>query len=143
MDKINLTRLNNVTFKGIQKMEDNVKSFDRSIEESIKMLLERAEREVPEYGEFSPVYEQLKNTDKSLCATDFVLKITKPPKNIENHEKIRNLEVSAYRLPYQYRAERIVTTGDKDAILKALSSKDLSVKVKSALVSLSESLEDL
>ncbi len=143
MNKINTVNLNKTNFKGLQKMDNNVKSLDENIDESLKKLQERAQREVSEYGDFSPVYEQFKNTDKSLCATDFLLKIAKPPKNIEGHEKIRNLEVCAYKLPHSYRAERIITTGSKDEILKALSSKDLPQQIKSAIISLSENLEDI
>ena len=143
MNKIDMINLNKTNFKGTQKMENHTKSLDKSLDESVRKILERAQREVPEYGDFAPVYEQLKNPDKSLCATDFVIKIVKPPKNIENHEKIRNLEVSAYKIPQPYKAERIITTGSKDEILKALSKKDLPEQIKSALISLSEDLEDI
>lgn len=142
MDKINLIKSNKTQFKGFEKMDKN-KSLDENLDESLKRLQTRAEREVCEYGDFAPVYEQFKNTDKSLCATDFVLKISKPPKNIEGHEKIRNLEACVYKLPHPYKAERIISTGTKEDILKVLASEDLPAKIKSALITLSENLEDI
>ena len=72
-----------------------------------------------------------------------MLKISKPPKNIEGHEKIRNLEVVAYKLPHPYKAERIIAAGNKEDILKQLKSDEVYSKIESAVKSLSHDLEDI
>ncbi len=143
MNKINHTEVNKANFKGIKKMNKEIQTLETSIKKFVKTLANRAEREVPEYGDFAPVYEQFQNPDKSLVATDFMLKISKPPKNIANHEKIRNLEVVAYKLPLPYKAERIIATGNKEDILKKLQSEEVLGEIHKAVKSLSDNLEDV
>ena len=143
MNEINPAKLNKTNFKGMKNMNKEIKSLENCIKSSLTMLRIRAEREVAEYGDFAPVYEQFANPDKSLCATDFMLKISKPPKNIEGHEKIRNLEVVAYKLPHPYKAERIIAAGNKEEILKQLKSDEVYSKIESAVKSLSHDLEDI
>jgi len=149
MNEINPANLNKTNFKGIQKMNkdisNEVKTLESGIKEMVQKLYKAAERSqsVPEYGEFEPVYIQIANPDKTLCATDFMLKISKPPKNIEGHEKIRNLEVVAYKLPAPYKAERIIATGSKGDIMAQLKSNEIYEKIQNAAKSLSSSLEDV
>lgn len=143
MNEINPAKLNKTNFKGIKKMDKEVKTLEACIKKFTRTLSKRAEREVPEYGDFAPVYEQFPNPDKSLSATDFMLKISKPLKNIAGHEKIRNLEVIAYRLPLPYKAERIIATGSKKDIMKQLQSDEIYGKIKNAVKSLSYNLEDI
>ncbi len=143
MNEINPAKLNKTNFKGMKNMNKEIKSLENCIKSSLTMLRIRAEREVAEFGDFAPVYEQFANPDKSLCATDFMLKISKPPKNIEGHEKIRNLEVVAYKLPHPYKAERIIAAGNKEEILKQLKSDEVYSKIESAVKSLSHDLEDI
>ena len=143
MNEINPAKLNKTNFKGMKNMNKEITSLENCIKSSLTMLRIRAEREVAEFGDFAPVYEQFANPDKSLCATDFMLKISKPPKNIEGHEKIRNLEVVAYKLPHPYKAERIIAAGNKEDILKQLKSDEVYSKIESAVKSLSHDLEDI
>lgn len=145
MKDININQVNKQTHKKILSNNKILKgeNMEKLIEEYINKIFKRAEREVPEYGDFAPVYEQFTNPDKSLSATDFMLKISKPPKSIAGHEKIRNLEVVAYRLPTPYKAERIVATGDKDNILKQLQNPEIIAKIQEAAKSLSHNLEDI
>lgn len=120
-----------------------IKTMEEQIKKMINDVLKRAEREVPEYGEFAPVYEEFKNTDKELIATDFMLKITKPPKNIENHQTRRYLEVVAYKLPAPYKTSRIIASGTKDEILNALKDETLCEKIDKAARELSDNLYDV
>ena len=143
MNEINPAKLNSTQFKGIKKMDKEVKTLETCIKKFTQALHKRAEREVPEYGDFAPVYEQFTNPDKSLTATDFMLKISKPAKNIKGHEKIRNLEVVAYKLPLPYKAETIIATGSKEDIMKQLQSAEIYTKIKEAAHNLSYNLEDV
>lgn len=144
MNDINKVNSNNqINFKGIQKMAKSEKTFEEKIENMIKVLRNRAEREVPEYGDFALVYEEMPNTEKSLASTDFMLKITKPPKTVSGHEKIRNLEAIAYDLPNPYKCEFSVASGSKADILKALEDENLPEKLKEIFVKLSKDLKDI
>lgn len=144
MNEINPVKHNKINFKGTPKMEKEIKTLEMSVKEFIHAALEKINTpRIPEYGDFAPFYEQFANLDKTLGATDFMLKISKPPKNIEGHQKIRNLEVIAYKLPLQYKAERIVATGTNEELLKQLKSPEIVEKIKNATRSLSESLDDI
>ena len=129
-------RTNPKTAKEIKTMEEHIKKM-------VQDILARAEREVPEYGDFAPVYEEFKNPLKELCATDFMLKITKPPKHIENHEKKRYLEVVAYKLPAPIKSTRIIAVGGKDDILAKLKDNETLLKIDKAVRELSDNLEDV
>lgn len=145
MNRINPTQINKTQNFGIKNNNagKEVKGMEELIRKFVNTLHTRAEREVSDYGEFSPVFEQFTNPDKTLCATDFMLKISKPPKNIEGHEKLRNLEIVAYKLPSPYKAERIIATGSKAEILKQLQSAETLEKIQEAVKGLSHNLEDI
>ena len=142
-NRINHNKIANTQFSGVKPKMNEVKNMDELIKKMVADLLARAEREVPEYGEFKIVHEEFKNPDKSLLATDFMLKITKPPKNIEGHEKKRYLELVAYNLPSPYIAEKVIGHGNKEEILAKLKESDLCQKIKEKLVQLSRELEDI
>ena len=142
-NKINQNKTNNIQFSAAKPKIKEVKTMETQFKKLIKDVLIRAEREVPEYGDFKPVFEEFKNTDKALEATNFMLRIVKPSKNIQGHEKIRNIELVAYKLPLPYKAERIVATGSKDDILKALGTPEFTQKIEDAAKSLSKSLSDI
>lgn len=142
MEKIQTQKFNRVKINIIpknSKKEGN--KMKEHIEKMIKDVYARAEREVPEYGDFKMVYEEFKNPDKDLCATDFMLKVVKP--NLKGYEKVRNLELVAYNLPMPYKAERIIATGSKEEILEKLKSKDLQTELEKAVRELSKNLEDV
>lgn len=142
-NKINHNRVNKINFSGIKPKANEVKNMDELIKKMVADLLARAEREVPEYGDFKIVYEEFKNPDKSLFATDFMLKITKPPKEIEGHEKQRYLELVAYNVPSPYIAEKVIGRGNKEEILAQLKDNELCTKIKEKLIQLSRDLEDI
>lgn len=101
----------------------------------------RAEREVPDYGDFASVYERFANPDNNFKASDFIIKIVKPPKNITNNEKIRNLEIVAYNLPSTYKASAIIATGTKEELLKKFNDENICKEIEMGLKSLAKDLE--
>ena len=143
MNKINPIQHNKTNFKGAKIPQKEVKKMEETFKKFVKVLRDRAEREVPEYGDFAPVYEQFANTKKELSATDFMLKISKPPKSVEANEKIRNLEVVAYRLPSPYKAECIVATGTKEELMQKLQDTKLLTEINETAESLAKDLEDI
>lgn len=91
----------------------------------IRDLRARVANEVPDEGEFKIVYEEFPNTDKGLDITDIMLKITKPPKDIERHERKRYLELVLYKLPSPYICEAVVGRGSKADIITKLYDDNL------------------
>ena len=142
MNKINKQNINNSNFESIKPKSKEVKTMKKSIEKVINTIRLRAEREVPEFGDFAPVFEEFKNMDKALEATDFMLKIVKPPKTIEGHEKLRYIELTAYKLPTPYKVTKLVGRGSKEDILKQLDEPEFFNKVEESFKSMSENLKN-
>lgn len=143
-----MTEINPVNFSGAKiqgqgtgKMAKAENIIEEHVRNLVSKLHSRAEREVPEYGDFAVVYEEFKNPDKSLAATDFMLKIYKP-KNTKD-EKFRCLEAVAYALPAPYKAERPLLQGKKEDILKSLKDEKFTEHLQKTFTELSENLEDL
>lgn len=111
-------------------------------EKLISDLAKRVESpEVPEYGDFSSVYEKMKNTDETLSATDFILKVVQAPITVLQYQKKRNLEFVAYRLPFQYKSTRVIATGSKSDIIEVLKNPELAAELEKVAKTLSKSLE--
>ena len=138
---------NNAYFQGIQKSSKEVKNMDEMLKKALKETLEKLKQNIegkfPEYGDFNVVYEAFENPDKSGIITDYMLKITKPPKEIVGHEKIRNLCLTAYRLPSDYIAERLLVAGSKKEIIEALNKPDMVEKLFNAAKGLEHSMSDM
>ena len=123
-NKINQNKTINTQFSATKPKVNTseVKTMKQNISKMVEGLLEKAKdsRALPSYGDFSPLYTEFKNPDATLCATDFMLKIVKPHNSIEGHEKLRNLELVAYKLPSPYIAERLLACGTTEEILEIL-----------------------
>ena len=141
MTKINPTQINAIKIKGVKNMKKLEQNLESYTDKMVEKLFARAEREVPEYGSFKLVYEEFKNPDKNLKATDFMLKISKP-ENAPN-EKFRFLEAVAYDLPKPYIAQRVLASGDKAEILNALKDSNFKKELPQILKNLSEELENI
>lgn len=147
MTEFNTDKFKQTQFQGkINRIVVNAPKEALSMEEHIKKMVQdllKQKSYITEYGDFSAVYSEFKNPDKDLVATDFMLKVSKPPKHIENHEKKRYLEVVAYKLPTPIKATRIIAAGERDDILKKLQEPDIVKKIEKAVRELSENLEDV
>lgn len=141
MTKINPTQINAIKTKGVKNMKKLEQNLESYTDKMVEKLFARAEREVPEYGSFKLVYEEFKNPDKNLKATDFMLKISKP-ENAPN-EKFRFLEAVAYDLPKPYIAQRVLASGDKAEILNALKDSNFKKELPQILKNLSGELENI
>ena len=136
----NQNRINKLNFNGITPKKIETKCIDEFIKEMVDKLLQRAKREVPEYGPFKTVYEAFENIDKDLFASDFMLKIV--PNKIKGHEKERYLEVVAYKLPLRDIVEIPIEQGDKNKILEKLNNKNIYQEIKEKFITASENLEE-
>lgn len=116
--------------------------MEESVKKMIRDLRARAVSEVPDEGEFKIVYEEFPNTDKGLDITDIMLKITKPPKDIEGHERKRYLELVLYNLPSPYICESIVGRGSKADIIAKLSDDNLPQFLIEKIIKMERDLSD-
>ena len=136
-----------INFQGIKYTSNEVKNMDKMLKESLAKALgalnKNIEGKFPEYGEFNVVYEAFQNPDKASIITDYMLKITKPSKEVAGHETTRNLYLTAYKLPSQYIAERLLATGNKKELISELQKPDLIEKLLNAAKSLERSMIDM
>ena len=118
--------------------------MEELIRKMIRDLREQVDEKVPEVGQFKIVYSEFKNPDKGMCATDWMLKITQPPKSIDPTETKRYLELVAYNLPSPYIAESVMGHGTNRDIMKCLRDEDnLVAKIKNKMPQLARDLEDI
>lgn len=143
MNKINQNKINNTQFKGLKPAKSEAVNMELDFKKMLNQILVRAEREVPEYGDFAPVYEILKNVDRTLCPTDFMLRISKLPKGMENSETTRVLELVAYKVPTPYKSVRTLAYGTKEEILNKLKSGEITSEIEMTAKKLSEDLSDI
>ena len=122
-----INRTNQTNFEGTKKMSKEPITFDKQVEDMVSSLLQRAEREVCEYGDFAQVYESMLNPDKSQSATDFVLNI-KHPKDSEPDYRV--IDAIAYKFPSDYKYSHTLAYGNKAEILKALRSDGFAQQVR-------------
>lgn len=118
--------------------------MEEKIRQMIRDLRRQTEEIVPEVGRFGIVYSQFPNEDQCMIVTDWMLKVTQPPTNVDPSEKKRYLELVAYHLPSPYIAEKVLVHGEKQAILSALLDEDgLVAKIKEKMPQLARDLEDI
>ena len=136
-----INKVQNTNFKGIKQMPQEELTFNEEIQKMVQNLSARAEREVPEYGNFKEVFEIVPDKDKNARALGYALKIRKPL--IKGDEKLRGLEAVVYDSYSDYMCERVIAKGTKEDILKALKDDKLADKLEVAFVELSKQLEDI
>jgi hypothetical protein len=142
-NKINNSVNNNIyNISGKNGMDKEPKSFQDQVDMLLQKISTRAEREVPEYGDFAPVNEDFPNLDKNTQVSKYGLSIYKMPKNVVPDEKKRYVEASAYPLAGDYRSRMVVGSGNKEEVLKLLNSKDFAEKLNSCYADLVEALKD-
>lgn len=139
--KIRFSNIKNLKINGLRG--EKTTDIKKCLENTIKKIYDRAEREVPEYGDFAAISEKFSNPDKSLNATDFEIKLFKTPKNIEDHQILRDIVINAYNNPSPYAAQKLVAVGTKSEILEKLKSKEFLADVIDAVKSLSNNLKDI
>ena len=135
-----INRIQRTNFKGIKKMPQE-QTFEEKVQKMVDDLSARAEREVPEYGDFKTVYEVIKNDSPNSRVLGYALKIRKP--NLQNSEKLRGLEAVVYDSYSDYQSERVIAKGSKEDILKALKDEELAKKLTKAFDELSDNLNDI
>jgi len=127
---------------GAKKMDEKEMSFQDRVDEMVSKTSDRAELEVPEYGDFAPVMEFMDNTNKDLPVGKYGIKIYKMPKDIVEDPKQRYIEAAVYMPAGDYKADMVVGSGHKDKILEILNSPEFPEKLNRAYGELLDVIED-
>ncbi len=141
-NRINNT--NNINFhsiNGVNKM-DSEKTYEDKVYDMIDAVTERAEREVPEYGDFAPVYEEFKNTNSKLPIDRYQLKVLKMPKEDVPDEKQRFLQAAVYAPAGDYKADMLIGAGHKDKIMEILKSDEFPETLNDAYIKLVDFMQN-
>ncbi len=140
MPSIRNLNLNNINIKGTPKMHEKfeIMPLDINLEKIQKKLKKRCEFEVPEYGDFAPVVEEYTNKDSSLDLGDVKVVCRKPPKDIEDHNKKRFLEVVANNRARTKEYSSIILSGTKEELMKKLETPGYFLQFKKAVLELAD-----
>ena len=141
--KIITTQIQNTNLtSGVKKMAEKANTYTDSFYKMLKDLIARAEREVPEYGDFTPVFENFKNTNPNLDVDRYQLKIFKMPKAQVADETRRFLEAEVYTKAGIYKANMLLGEGSKKDIMKQIKSEDFVEKLNNAYIQLVDLIQN-
>lgn len=142
INNLNITQSPN--FKGLNKMDRILQEnpLDKFIENALSKLQLRAEREVPDYGGFTPVCEKYTNKDSALYAGNVKIQITKAPKSVPNHEKLRFLDIVVKSPSERSKSACIIASGDTKTILSKLKEEGLFDQIKTTIHELSQEMAE-
>ncbi len=144
MTEINQINQNKINFKGAAKMTKDTKpeTVEEFANTAVKTLAERAEREVPQDGDFAPVSERYVNHDPKIYANEMLLQIVPLPqslKNEPNYNKLRYLQ-AVVKSPVDQPARSILKCGTKKQILEILNENNFSQRVAAKFDELTDDL---
>jgi hypothetical protein len=137
--KINSSKVNKLG--GVKNVEKKVLSFRERITNMALKLAERAEREVPEYGDFKPVIEEIPNVVSKDPVDRYALSFYKMPKNVVPDPKTRYIDAIAYMSGGEYKMEVALESGNKDELIKTLKSPDFPEKLDYAYAQLLKAIK--
>ncbi len=144
MTEINQINQNKINFKGATKMnnENKPETVEEFANTAVKSLANRAEREVPQNGDFAPVSERYVNHDPNIYANEMLLQVVPLPpslKNEPNYNKLRYLQ-AVVKSPIDQPASSILKCGTKKQILETLNEKNFSQRVAAKFDELTDDL---
>ena len=120
------------SLKGVKKMSNAKFNYEQEIKTLVDKVANRAEREVPEYGYFAPVYEEFANKNPQQNIDKFRLKVFKMPKQDVPDETKRYIEAAVYVPGSDYKADMLIGAGNKAEILKLLKSDEFPTRLNNA-----------
>lgn len=98
--------------------------FKTLIEEKLKTVIERVEREVPESGDFMPVYEDIPESDENHIIYLYRIMVMKMPTVDVPDETKRFVKIITYIKYCDYKASTLVAGGNKAKILDSLKQEN-------------------
>lgn len=123
----------------------NYHTFKDYTDQLILRILKRAEDEVPEHGDFAPLFEffDAPVASERNVVSRYGLEIFKMPYDIQPDPMIRYMRANAYDPSGQYRSGMIVGSGTKSDILVQLRSEDFANEIGYTFGELRNHLKDL
>ncbi len=145
MNEINSVNLNKIQFKGNSNMQDdNLNEVENFSKFAVENLSKRAEREVPENGDFAPVVERFVNHNPEIYANELLLQVTPLPVSLKNepdYNKLRYLQ-AVVKSPLEQPNRCVLACGTKQEILHTLSDENLSQRVAFKFEELADDLRN-
>ena len=117
-----------------------VKPLDINIAKAQYNLIERLEREVPEYGDFAPVIEKFTLKSPRMEVGDVQITCSNVKESETNLERVLKLTVSAGKNPKNGIGVKLAS-GKKTEILDIVKDKAFFEKVKSIVLNIDETLK--
>lgn len=131
--KINNTPDSKINSQGVNMNTKKSATIAEKVEKAVGNLFKRAEREVPENMDFSPVKELIESE-----SGEYIVKIIADPVNIKNSRRV----ILSTGLPdSEYSLSVALAKGNKSEILKTLSDKNFSKVVLDNIKNLKEELK--
>jgi hypothetical protein len=135
----------NVNFNGthgVKNMTGKDKSFQDYVDEMVEKVADRAEKEVPEYGEFTSVTEYMPNPEPSDPVSKYALSVLKMPKDVVSDPKQRYIQATAYIQNSDYKATMLIGAGHKEKIMQILNNPKFPEKLNQTYGKLLDAIED-
>ncbi len=144
MTEINQINQNKINFQGTKKMnnENKPETIEDFANTAVKNLANRAEREVPQDGDFAPVSERYINHNPDVYANEMLLQVVPLPqslKNEPNYNKLRYLQ-AVVKSPLEQTARSVLLCGTKKQVLEALNDENLPLRAAAKFDELAEDL---
>ena len=144
MTEINQINQNKINFQGTKKMnnENKPETIEDFANTAVKNLANRAEREVPQDGDFAPVSERYINHNPDVYANEMLLQVVPLPqslKNEPNYNKLRYLQ-AVVKNPLEQTARSVLLCGTKKQVLEALNDENLPLRAAAKFDELAEDL---
>ena len=122
----------------VKKLDKKISSYSESFFAMLEKLIKRADLEVPEYGDFAPVYENFANINPDLNIGKYQLKVFKMPKASEEDETKRFIMAEVFAPAGDYKADLLIGSGTKDEIMKQLQNPEFVDTLNNAYIELVE-----
>ena len=127
-----------------RKEYEDYQTFQEYVDELIRRATERVEREVPETGRFSDIFELFDNPDEgsSDVVGKYGLHIYKMQADIVPDPAMRYMEACAYIPSAAYKATLMCGSGTKQEILAIMQEPAFAEELNDTFAKLLEMLED-
>lgn len=128
---------NNVSFNG--KKSEEKKPMEDVILNAINKLYQRAQREMPDYGDFAPIVEKL-NFNEDLKIGEPSVKIVYA--NYNKDKTLKRLELDVPSVSGKSRENIAMELANKETILDILSDEHLTTRIKNNILNASKAFKD-
>lgn len=134
----NNLKQSNITFNSKKSEENN--SMEDTIQSAINKLVQRGQREMPEYGDFAPIIEKFTNTDDNLKIGEPSIKIVYA--NYNKDKTLKRLELDIPSKSGLSKANIAMELADKKDILDVLSDENLKNRIEKNMQKVANEFKD-